>query len=232
MTEQAPRRPTQPILDAEAQAKSGDFSGVSTILGGLSDGNQDVRLRSAYVAGRIGLPQAIEPLSVMALRDRVSDNRNQAIFALVAIGRPAAVPTLIGALHDEEVERRMDARIGLYRMLGPDVFAPLVEEDADEGPDQAEIDRVTAWWDARAAQFDAGKVYAFGVLATPEVFILQASAATATPDAYFHALTDWTGQDFGERPATAVLRKWMAWWSAHEREYEPGRRYFFGRLVP
>jgi hypothetical protein len=223
----------QPVLDAEARAKAGDFSGVPAIVQAIDHANQDVRLRAAYVAGRIGLAQAIEPLATMARRDPVSPNRNQAIYSLSAIGRPAVVPALIDALNDEDVERRMDARIALYQMLGPDVFAPMVEEDEGEGPDPEEIDRVTDWWAERASTFDPARAYAFGVPASPGVFIEQVAAADSSlPDAYLNALTDWTGQDFGQEPLAQVQVKWRQWWAAEARKYEPGRRYFFGHPVP
>lgn len=223
----------QPVLDAEARAQSGDFSQLPAVIRAIGSANPDVRLRAAYVAGRIGTPQAIDALKAMAVRDEVSANRNQAIFALAAIGRPAVVPALIDALHDPDVERRMDARIALFQLLGPDVFKPMVEEDQDEGPDLEEIDRVTRWWSERSMAFDPARVYAFGVPATPGVFIEQAAAADSElPDAYLNALTDWTGEDFGQAPLSRVLTQWRRWWMAERSKFEPGRRYFFGHPLP
>jgi hypothetical protein len=224
---------TQDVRDAEARAKTGDFSGLPLIVEAIGSDNPDVRLRAAYVAGRIGAPRAIHRLAHMALHDPVSANRNQAMFSLSAIGRPAVVPPLIEAVGDEDVERRMDARIALYQMLGPDVFAPMVEEDQNEGPDPDEIARLREWWAERAPRFDPDRVYAFGVLASPEIFIVQTTTAQSEmPDAYLNLLTDWTGQDFGQEPLSKVLPRWTKWWSAAERHYEPGRRYFFGHPLP
>ena len=118
-------------------------------------------------------------------------------------------------------------------MLCADVCEPLVEDDQDAGPDQAEIDRVTTWWAERATTLDPALAYAFGLPATPGVFIEQAAAAESSlPDAYLNALTDWTGQDFGQSSLPAVLAEWQKWWTSAERNYEPGRRYFYGHPVP
>jgi hypothetical protein len=233
MVDSIPSHASQAILDAEAKAKTGDFSGLPAVIAGLAHENPDVRLRAAYVAGRIGWPQTIDQLSEMALQDNVSDNRSQAILSFAGIGRPTVVPALIEALNNDEVERRMDARITLYRVLGADVFDPLADEDESEGPDEKEVISITTWWQERMSRFDTNRVYAFGMLASPGVFVQQLETAESLlPDAYLHALTDWTGQEFGQSPLPKLIAQWKQWWSAHQHEYETGRRYYYGYPVP
>ena len=60
-----PPRPSQPILDAEALAKQGDFSGLREIVDGLAKASPDVRLRAAYVAQKA----APDPLGFMVSRE-------------------------------------------------------------------------------------------------------------------------------------------------------------------
>jgi HEAT repeat protein len=166
----------------------------------------------------------------MARRDPVSDNRNQAIYGLATIGRPAVVPALIDTLADEDADRRDDGRTALYRVLGAEMLPLVADEDE---PDEGERDRVAAWWSANAARFDPSRVFAFGELASPGVLVNQLKANnTWPPDAYLNALHDSTGQDFGESPRSKVVRAWEQWWAANRGSYEAGRRYFFGRPVP
>src|SRR5262245_25895757 len=114
---------------ALALAETGDFAGLDTIVDALASDNAEVQIKAAYYCERIGFSAAIEPLSRMAVGDQVSDNRNQAIYALAAIGRPAVVPVLIAALDDADTERRQDARTALYRVVGKGVLPFLADED-------------------------------------------------------------------------------------------------------
>jgi cyclophilin family peptidyl-prolyl cis-trans isomerase len=57
-----------------------------------------VRRRAALAAGRVGLPEAIEPLSELLGRDEDPEVRQMAAFALGLIGDPAARPALQAAL--------------------------------------------------------------------------------------------------------------------------------------
>jgi HEAT repeat protein len=221
------------LESALAQAQQGDFSGLDTIVDALTSENGEVRIKAAYYCQRIGFSAAIEPLSRMALDDPVSDNRNQAIFALVGIGRAGVVPVLISALDDEDVERREDARVALYNVLGKDVLSLLGDEEGGVDRDLAETLRLATWWETHAARFEPERVYSVGELASPGTFIGQLKAAqTSLPDAILDALCDWTGEDFGNAPLKTVITKWERWWSKNSGSYEPGRRHFFGHVVP
>ena len=215
-------------------AKTGDFSGLDAIVAAVAHEDGEVRIKAAYCCERIGFAAATDPLSRMAAGDPVSDNRNQAIYALASIGRPAVVPPLIACLSDDDPARRDDARTALYRVLGEDALRQLADEDDEGARDDGETARVTAWWDAQSARFDPARVYAFGQLAGPAVFIaLLEAAAAALPDAYLDALSDWTGQDFGQTPPLSkVITKWSKWWAANSASFEPGRRYFYSHPVP
>lgn len=221
-------------LDAAlALAQAGDFVGLDTIVDALASDDAEVRIKAAYCCERIGFSAAIEPLSHMVTDDPVSDNRNQAIFALVGIGRPVVVPALIAALDDDDDERREDARVALYRVIGKDVLRLLADEDGGGAREPTESDWVAAWWQTQSARFDPALVYAMGELASPGVFIHQLKATrTALPDAILNALHDWTGNNFGQSPLPKVIAKWEKWWAKNSANYEAGRRYFYGHRVP
>ena len=221
--------------DAFELAGSGDFSGLPVLIAGLGSANEDVRLRAAWLNGRVGSPQAMAGVADLARHDPVSAIRNQAMFALVGIGRPAVVPVLAAALGDPDPGRRDDARTALYRLLGHSVIRLLADEDEQDQADPREPARVMAWWGARSGQFDPELVYFRAEPASPGVFIGQVEARRhdAVPDAILNALSDWTGQDFGRRlPLSETVGKWQSWWTANREHYAAGRRYFHGYLVP
>lgn len=227
------QNPKQQVNAALERAKTGDFSGLPAVVTALTHEDDGVRIRAAYVCQRIGPTIAVEPLSHMARRDPVSDNRNQAIYALASIGRPAVVPVLIAALADEDAARRDDVRTALYQVLGTELLSVVSDDENGGERDEDEVARVSGWWEAQSAQFDATRVYAFGQLAGPAIFISQLGAATSPlPDAYLDALRDWTGQEFGQTPLSKVKRQWEKWWATNRDQFEAGRRYFFGRVVP
>jgi hypothetical protein len=233
MTEPTEGDGKQALDDAIARAQTGDFSGWDTIREALESPDTEVRTAAAGACERIGFSAAVELLSRMATSDRDTDARNQAIYALVAVGKPAVVPVLIAVLEDEEHERRQDSRTALYRVLGKDVFSVLADEDGGPDPDPEESGRVTRWWQSRKDRYQADRVYAFGELASPAVFIEEVKKVPVPlPDAHLNALRDWTGQDFGQTPIRKVIQKWEKWWAEHRDRYEPGRRYFYGHSVP
>ncbi len=71
----------------------------SDLLRLLDDDEARVRRRAALALGRVGLPEAIEPLS-RRLTDADAEVRQMAAFALGLIGDPAARPALLTALGD------------------------------------------------------------------------------------------------------------------------------------
>jgi hypothetical protein len=73
----------------------------SDLLRLLSDPEARVRRRAALAAGRVGLAEAVGPLSAL-LKDPEPEVRQMAAFALGLIGDPAARPALTAALTDPE----------------------------------------------------------------------------------------------------------------------------------
>ena len=67
----------------------------------LNDGEARVRRRAALALGRVGLPDAVEPLTKL-LMDEEFEVRQMSAFALGLIGDAAARPALIAALKDPE----------------------------------------------------------------------------------------------------------------------------------
>jgi cyclophilin family peptidyl-prolyl cis-trans isomerase/HEAT repeat protein len=96
----------------------------SDLLRLLDDGEARVRRRAALAAGRVGLAEAIEPLS-RRLTDTDAEVRQMAAFALGLIGNAAARPALLTALADPEpiVQGRAAQALGL---IGDRADAPAV----------------------------------------------------------------------------------------------------------
>jgi hypothetical protein len=221
-------------LDAAlALAKTGDFSGLPAIVDCLGNKNHEIRIKAAGVCEHIGFTSAVESLVQMATGDPVSDNRNQAIWALVGVGRPTVINGIIETLKDIKAERREDGRTALYRIFGKQILSQLADEDGGAAPDPQEYGRVTKWWEAHSKRFDPAMCYSFGELAGPGVFIRQLrTTQDDLPDAILDALTDWTGSDFGQLPLQKVVVKWEKWWSEEGARFGIGNRYFYGYPVP
>ncbi len=93
----------------------------------MKDTEARVRWRAALAAGRVGLPEAIEPLSALLAGDEDPEVRQMAAFALGLIGDPAARPTLQAALTQPNalVQGRAAEALG---QLGDGADAAVVSE--------------------------------------------------------------------------------------------------------
>jgi HEAT repeat protein len=80
----------------------------------LNDSEARVRRRAAMALGRVGLPEAVDPLA-MRLNDEEPDVRLMAAFALGQIGDAAARPALLAALADPDprVQGRAAEALGM-----------------------------------------------------------------------------------------------------------------------
>jgi cyclophilin family peptidyl-prolyl cis-trans isomerase/HEAT repeat protein len=98
----------------------------SDLLVLLGDGEARVRRRAALALGRVGLPDAVEPLT-KALGDEEVEVRQMAAFALGLIGSPAARPALTQALTGRDVvlQGRAAEALGL---IGDKADAPAIGE--------------------------------------------------------------------------------------------------------
>jgi cyclophilin family peptidyl-prolyl cis-trans isomerase/HEAT repeat protein len=92
----------------------------------LGDAEARVRRRAALALGRVGLPEAIEPLT-RALGDEEAEVRQMAAFALGLIGSPDARPALTRALtgRDPILQGRAAEALGL---IGDKADAPAIGE--------------------------------------------------------------------------------------------------------
>jgi cyclophilin family peptidyl-prolyl cis-trans isomerase/HEAT repeat protein len=86
----------------------------SDLLQLLADEEARTRRRAALALGRVGLAEAIEPLTRVLAGDRDVEVRQMAAFALGLIGDAAARPALLAALNDAEpiVEGRAAEALG------------------------------------------------------------------------------------------------------------------------
>ncbi|MBI4886602.1 MAG: HEAT repeat domain-containing protein [Acidobacteria bacterium] len=93
----------------------------------LGDGEARVRRRAALALGRVGLPDAVEPLTRLLASDEERDVRQMAAFALGLIGDPAARTALVDALADRDplTQGRAAEALGL---IGDRADAPAVSE--------------------------------------------------------------------------------------------------------
>jgi cyclophilin family peptidyl-prolyl cis-trans isomerase/HEAT repeat protein len=92
----------------------------------LGDGEARVRRRAALALGRVGLPEAVEPLT-KTLGDEEVEVRQMAAFALGLLGSPAARPALTQALTSRDVvlQGRAAEALGL---IGDKADAPAIGE--------------------------------------------------------------------------------------------------------
>ena len=96
----------------------------------LADSDVAVRTNATYALGRVGqlAATATTALGEVAAGDRISAVRKEACKTLGAIGPKAApaVPSLVKALHDPQVDVRQQAAIALGK-IGPDAGPALPE---------------------------------------------------------------------------------------------------------
>jgi hypothetical protein len=177
--------------------------------------------------GQIGAIWALTPLGTL-LEDNESYIRNEAIFALLGIGRPAVVSWLIKALRDEDEERREDARVALFQLLGNSV--PTSEDFGKEDEDEAE--RVMQWWQKESTHFDPalcyyrGKPISLGDWITSLRTGSRAYLEWAAPRLHW-----WTGVDFGSTLSPEFAERWEQWWQQNNTLSQTGCRYFYGHVV-
>jgi len=220
-------------------SKYGIWDGVDILIHNLRNKEWERRLDAINYLGRLGVFETIDELRIIALNDSMSVLRNEAIYALQAIGYAKVIPYIIDALQDGDFERRTDARTALYRLVGNKIL-PLLnpeEEEFIENDYQRESSylrnagEIKDWWSIKKNSFIEGKTYCFGELAHPKVLIqVIENSEPELCDSYFRQLEDWTGQNFGE-PSKKTLNEWKAWCKKSEGSYIEGERYFYGRKV-
>lgn len=97
---------------------------IERLIEGLKDADPDVRQNLAVALAKIG-PAAVEPL-VAALSDSVPEKRAGVAYALGQIGTPArgALPKLLDALDDKELDVRRQASYAISRLVQPVTVKP------------------------------------------------------------------------------------------------------------
>ena len=107
----------------------------SSLLTHLADREPVVRARAALALGRVGLPQAIDPLTKL-LSDPEANVRQMAAFALGLIGNAAARPALVTALADQSplVQGRAAQALGFIGDKGDaDAVSAMVRTHVQAG---------------------------------------------------------------------------------------------------
>lgn len=212
---------------AFALAQHGIFEGKDVFLNALSDRQEWARLKAAEMLHQIGPSWAISQLGNL-LNDEESYIRNQAIWALVGVGRPAVVPFLIQALQDPDEERREDGRAALVLLLGKEV--PVVS--GLEGETEEEFTRVYHWWRDRQAYYDEARCYYRGnPISLGQWIRMLDTSPQPTREWITDSLKWWTGLELGSASDPKLALVWEEWWSENSHLYEVGRRYFYGHVV-
>jgi len=100
---------------------------------GAQDPFQDVSWIAAEALGKIGDPQAVEPL-IAALKEGEKWLRQGAAWALGKIRDPRAIEPLVAALKDLKADVRKNAAWALGQFTGDRVAAALSEAVKDPNP--------------------------------------------------------------------------------------------------
>jgi HEAT repeat protein len=105
------------VLLVAVAAQDPDDAIVRRLIGSLKDPDPEVRQNLALALAKIG-PPSVEPL-VVALTDPLPERRSAAAYALALIGPPArsALPALLTALDDKDVDVRRQASYAVSRLV-------------------------------------------------------------------------------------------------------------------
>lgn len=103
--------------DSPGRGSDIDPAIVLRLIEALKDPDPEVRQNLAAALAKIGTA-SVEPL-IRALRDGTAERRAGAAYALALIGTPArsALPALLGALGDKELEVRRQASFAVSRLV-------------------------------------------------------------------------------------------------------------------
>lgn len=209
-------------------AQLGIWDGRETLIAGLEDDDPMVRSEAAGHLAKIGPSWAIGPLA-RRLGDPQSTVRNDSILALGETNHVGAVPHLIAALEDEDLERREDARVSLVGLLGDGIRLVMAEMEEHI---EDEAGKALAWWKENERRFPPAIRYVAG---TPlDVGHLVSEIAVDSPqviDIDLDRLTTWTGEDFGTSETPGVVQTWRQWWAKNAPRFPKGKRYYWGREV-
>ncbi|MCE5215175.1 MAG: HEAT repeat domain-containing protein [Methanobacterium sp.] len=106
--------------------KMEEKSDIKGLILALKDDDEQLRLESARALGKIGSPEAIEPLT-QTLHDPDKGVKEEAITALGKIGDPKATPPLIDALNSQYISIRWRAAQALGKIGSPEAIEPLTQ---------------------------------------------------------------------------------------------------------
>jgi serine/threonine protein kinase len=134
-----------PSCNAVMTVRRNPHSIESLITSLTTNENRRVRQEAAEALGKLGNPQAIEPL-IAALKDEHEWVRHLAAEALGKLGDLRAVEPLIAVLEDKYERVQEAASSALDKLGGPRVVEPLIATLTNE---EAKTNRETKIWIAR-----------------------------------------------------------------------------------
>ena len=153
----------------------------------LNDGEARVRRRAALAVGRVGLPEAVEPLTKLFADDE-PDVRQMAAFALGLIGDPAGRPALQMALADMNalVQGRAAEALGMIaNRADADAVSAMVRTHIAAGA----LGGIDAD-DLTSPQIPPAEAVRLGLYALVRLGSYEALAAAAL-DAKYQAVSTW-----------------------------------------
>lgn len=187
---------------------------VSALPALLTDSEGRVRRRAALAAGRVGLPEAVAPLTDLVAKDTEPEVRTMAAFALGLIGDASAAPALLSALGDADarVQGRAAEALGLIgHAAGAGSIAGMVAAHMKAGA----IGAVASDDESVPAATPAVDAVRLGVLALVRLqAITELRAVALGPDG--QPLSDWwpfafafqrLGKPEGQAPLRAYLTR-------------------------
>ncbi|MCP4179241.1 MAG: hypothetical protein GY756_15890, partial [bacterium] len=202
------------------EIQKGNFSKHKDIIPFLKDEFQEIRLYAIDLLSDIGFKSAIEPLTDL-LNDLNSNIRKKVYIALteIALARDV-VPYILNGLKDEN--RYV---VGVVT----DFITNVIDEDTK--PDSDDYDEWLNWWQDQSLKYKPATYYYKGKPVSIKYFINKMKVDSVTAY-YLEILLTWTGQNFGDEKTPDILLKWEHWWEENKDRFEPGKRYFYGHLVP
>ncbi|MCP4180767.1 MAG: hypothetical protein GY756_23655, partial [bacterium] len=207
-----------------AKLKKGEFDEYKKMLIYLNDKYEGIWEYAFELLKEVGLSQSID-LFISFLEDNNSLKRANALYGLrnIAIVNKVVPHILIG-LKDNDRVVKLAAEDVLIHLLKPVDTPSFKYEDWLQ------------WWNANSDQFEQdipyyeGKIFSIKELQKDLIEDMKEHGVVVCR--YHEIFESWTGQNFGDEKTPDIISKWEQWWQENKDRFEPGKRYFYGHLVP
>jgi len=215
---------TRPLASVRARLSHGDSTARAALIAAVDEDP----LEAAALLGDVGAAWTIEPLAELA-RHPDPSIRNEAIIGLARTNSALAIPPLLCALEDPELERRDDARVALVSLIGSEIVDHLADEGDDDPGERA---RAETWWRGNKHRFADDVAIHRGSPLSIEAAVEELEVSRPEViGARLDTIQNWVGSDVeGDTPA-AKVKAMRVWWDQNRERFVDGRRYFQGHPV-